>query len=229
VSNRLAKFERCLTVNVEDSPGENPDDPGVWAATFSAPSWRAHDWGAQGKPKQMWTIDDNRVKAEIHRLMVHKTCPLCRVGMYEFPADFQISGTILLCRRCGYWGGRGTREWGNGPFNGRGVIGRYERLSSIDDAGFAALVMQFVRERASMLRMSPTRAERFTVDLISDALDCETVPLGGVQDGGVDGYIVKGDDLKAIIQVKWRQSTKGSESVSVVREVAGTLTRARNS
>jgi Restriction endonuclease len=221
MANRIGKFERCLTINVDDACGDNPDDPAVWAATFSAPTWSTDNWGTDGDPR--YIVDDDRVEAEIHRLTVHKTCPLCRNSMYEFPPDFQPNSVILLCQRCGYWGGRGTREWGLGPFNRRGVIGRYDTLTSIDDEMFEALVMHFVREKDAMLQMSPQRAEKFAVDLISDALDCETVQLGGVKDGGVDGYIVTGDHIKTIIQVKWRESTKGSESVGVVREVAGTL------
>jgi len=47
--------------------------------------------------------------------------------------------------------------------------------------------------------------------------------LGGTKDGGIDGYILKGDKLSTIIQVKWRQDIDRAEAVSVVREVGGTL------
>ncbi|TON82667.1 restriction endonuclease, partial [Vibrio parahaemolyticus] len=39
----------------------------------------------------------------------------------------------------------------------------------------------------------------------------------------VDGYILKGNDISTIVQVKWHESTNKAESVKVVREVAGTL------
>jgi len=61
------------------------------------------------------------------------------------------------------------------------------------------------------------------MDLLSEYLDCEVRPLGGVKDGGVDGYILRGDKVGCIIQVKWRQTVEGAEGVGVVREVAGTL------
>lgn len=67
------------------------------------------------------------------------------------------------------------------------------------------------------------RAEQFVVDLISDYLQCEVKPVGGVKDGGIDGYIIRGDEIHSIIQVKWREDKDKAEGVKVVREVGGTL------
>src|SRR3546814_19031012 len=61
------------------------------------------------------------------------------------------------------------------------------------------------------------------MDMLSDYLDCEVRALGGVKDGGIDGYILRNDTVACIVQVKWRQTPNGAEGVGVVREVAGTL------
>src|SRR3546814_18142869 len=61
------------------------------------------------------------------------------------------------------------------------------------------------------------------MDMLSDYLDCEVRALGGVKDGGIDGYILRNDTVACIVQVKWRQTTNGAAGVGVVREVAGPL------
>jgi hypothetical protein len=72
-------------------------------------------------------------------------------------------------------------------------------------------------------RISPKRAERFVMDLLSTVLECEVRAVGGPQDGGVDGYVVRSDTVRSIVQVKWHGDTTKTEGVSIVREVAGTL------
>jgi restriction system protein len=59
--------------------------------------------------------------------------------------------------------------------------------------------------------------------LLAEVLECEVRAVGAPQDGGVDGYVVRSDAIRSIVQVKWRQDTTKAESVSIVREVAGTL------
>ena len=61
------------------------------------------------------------------------------------------------------------------------------------------------------------------MDLLKEALDCEVRPVGGRNDGGVDGYIVAGEQLKTIVQVKWHRDKHRAEGVRLVREIAGTL------
>jgi restriction system protein len=61
------------------------------------------------------------------------------------------------------------------------------------------------------------------MDLIREVLQCEVVAVGGRRDGGVDGYIVRSDGLKTLVQVKWHRDKDRAESVRLVREVAGTL------
>lgn len=105
----------------------------------------------------------------------------------------------------------------------RGVIGRYKSLLDLDEASTDYLVSHLRRYPEAMTQISPFRAEKFVVDLLKDYLGCEVQALGGRKDGGVDAYILANDKIRTIIQIKWRETRKGAESVSTVREVAGTL------
>ena len=105
----------------------------------------------------------------------------------------------------------------------RAVFGKYTPIEPLDDADSTYLVTHLRRFPEAIKDISPQRAEKFVVDMLSDYLQCEVRPLGGVKDGGIDGYILKGDKLRTIIQVKWREDGRKAEAVSVVRELAGTL------
>ena len=183
---RIAFFDRYMTFHCDfsEEPAQDnlQDSPSDWAADFSDPEWVE----ASG----VWKIKDKRTVKEVQRLMRFRTCAFCRTPMYEFPENFQ-SGTILLCRRCGYWGGHGQRDWGvhqTGPR--RGVLGRYRSLKPLDDQNTDVLLTHLRRHPKDMPKISPRRAERFVADLLSDVLQCESRLVGGVKDGGVDAYLV---------------------------------------
>lgn len=59
--------------------------------------------------------------------------------------------------------------------------------------------------------------------LLAEVLQGEVRHVGGTRDRGVDGYIVVGESIRSIVQVKWHRSTHKAERVGVVREIAGTL------
>jgi restriction endonuclease Mrr len=61
------------------------------------------------------------------------------------------------------------------------------------------------------------------MSLLAEVLECEVRHVGDTGDGGVDGYIVAGENIKSIVQVKWHRSTHKAERVGVVGEIAGTL------
>lgn len=217
---RIAIFDDWLPFHVginQDAPEEN--NPIKWNEFMMAPNFElTYD---DGKEKS-YRLTDERAISEVLRLLKYKTCPICRTNMDIKEQEF--NETILVCLSCGFWGGRGSRMdnvYEKIPL--RGVLGIYRPLSPIKDIDTQNLVMELKRNPSAMNKISPQRAEKFVVDLIGDYLDCEVKPIGGTKDGGVDGYIIKNNKIKSIIQVKWRESTKGAESVSVIREVAGTL------
>lgn len=184
----------------------------------------------------------NPATDEVLRLMRTETCLYCSQPM-EAIYDLESVGRLLLCRACGYWGGRGTRDLGHGGYNLRGVLGAASqdaaRLGglwnvpegrdpdSVDlessDLTFDQLLGQLQALPSRLLQLSPQRAEVVVMDLLAEILECEVRHVGGVHDGGVDGYIVAGDNIRSIVQVKWHQDTRKAERVGVVREIAGTL------
>jgi hypothetical protein len=238
---RLAVFDQKLTFNIAGS-GVEPvtDAPSAWAYRAEPPYWRcwrwtsgddrtydmadivAARWGPKRRSKCEWYVADPRASAEVLRLMKFRTCPFCRTSMIEVDI-YGSDGVVLLCTTCGYWGGRGTREEGLGPFNTRGVIGRYRLLKPLD-ANTTELLMSHIRRcPKAMHSLSPSRGERFVADLLRDLLNCEVRLVGRPKDNGVDIYLVNGDGRRCIVQVKWHRSSNGAETVSVVREVAGTV------
>ena len=83
--------------------------------------------------------------------------------------------TLLLCMNCGFWGGRGFREW-NSHFQAiprRAVLARYHPLEPIDKNGTEYLVTHLRRFPSDMTRISPLRAEKFVIELLADYLKCE--------------------------------------------------------
>jgi Restriction endonuclease len=178
---------------------------------------------------------------EVLRLMRTGSCRYCGRSMDSI-YDHEEVGRLLLCRACGYWGGRGTRELGHGPYNLRGVLGAVSQKAKsgglwnvpegqapddIDlesgDLTFDQLLSQLQALPSRLLQLSPQRAEVVVMDLLAEVLECEVRHVGGVHDGGVDGYIVAGDRIRSIVQVKWHRDTAKAERVGVVREIAGTL------
>lgn len=159
--------------------------------------------------------------SEVLRLVDEGTCRYCGIPMRDISEFF---GRMLVCSACGYWGGRGTRDLGNGPWNHRGALG-VVRLYDLNapELPLGPLLRHLRSVPDSLLQLSPFRAERVVMDLLKESLACEVRPVGGVKDGGVDGYIVAGDELKTIVQVRWHRDTRRAESVRVVREIAGTL------
>lgn len=110
----------------------------------------------------------------------------------------------------------------DGPALNRVVRGVVDFID-LDDATLDQLLYQISTLPDRLRRFDPFRAEVIVADLLAETLDCEVRPVGGRRDGGVDGYIVAGDGARSIVQVKWRETGDRGESVSVVRELAGTM------
>lgn len=217
---RIAVFDDWIPFHI-GSINEGPKDnsPIDWNNFMNSPEFKlVYDQDN----RQEYTLNDKRAINEILRLLKFRTCPVCNSVLDRREPDFYE--TILVCLKCGFWGGRGSRmDNVHEPIPFRGVLGIYRPLTPLKDQDTQDLVMQLKRNPDGLTKIGPQRAERFIVDLIGDFLNCEVKPIGGTKDKGVDGYIIRNDKIKSIIQIKWRESTKGAESVKVVREVAGTL------
>lgn len=222
-SIKIAIFDEWWPVRYEHThPRPKLDEPTQWARFMDVPRFTEFWEGPDGR--KWCEVRDDRVLDELQRLITFKTCPICRTHMHL--RDTGIEGEeIYICLSCGYWGGIGFREWNfhDHLHPMRGAIGRYTPIIPIDNQQTEYLITHLRRSPKDLTKISPKRAEKFVVDLLSDYLDCEVRVLGGVKDGGIDGFILKGDRMSCIIQVKWRESAVGAEGVKVVREVAGTL------
>lgn len=220
---RIAVFDDWIPFHYDyHQPEMKMDDPSDWAASSGMLKFSPFFEGRNGERE--CTVDDPRLQKEVKRLVAYKTCPICRAKTSKVLSSVEDED-IQVCVKCGYWGGIGFREWNSHQhqYPLRGVIGRYKALDPLSAQTTDYLVSHLRKHPKDLPNISPRRAEGFVMDLLSDYLNCETRVLGGVKDGGVDGYIVKGDDVSSIIQVKWHESLNRAESVKVVREVAGTL------
>jgi hypothetical protein len=219
---RVAIFDKWWPVRYDkDHPIPKEDSPSDWAKFMDMPRFTE----AFVHNGEKWReVRDDRVLDELQRIDTFRTCPICHQSVSLRDTGVEDE-RFYVCLRCGYWSGIGFRDWNShlhmDPL--RGVIARYRPLSPLDRAQTDYLVTHLRRTPKDLTKLSPKRAEGFVMDLLSDYLDCEVRALGGVKDKGIDGYILAGDELACIIQVKWRESTGGAESVGVVREVAGTL------
>lgn len=158
-----------------------------------------------------------------------KQCPYCKlkcepVKRYCDDADKDDTPQyIMLCQRCSFWFGRGTRDYAEGPAWDRFVLGKVHSFP-IDstDIDTDQLIKYLNENKKHLTKIDPYKAEDVVCEILSDYLNCEVKKLGGRKDGGIDGYVLKGNEIAAIIQVKWRQNREKAEGVQVVRDVAGT-------
>jgi hypothetical protein len=196
------------------------DEPDTWALQLGVPNF---ELASDLLGERHFRISDARANLEVHRLTQYRTCAICRSPMTQV-SEIEDEA-LLLCAECGYWGGRGFRDWNSHlhiiPM--RGVVGRYQPIANLDDASTNYLVSHLRRFPERMFGVTPFRAEKFVADLLADYLDCEVYQLGGRKDGGVDAFVLANDKIRTIVQIKWRETTDGTESVRTIREVAGTL------
>lgn len=221
---RVAIFDDFMPIKFDyRKPYPEEDNPSDWARSLGGLRFTEFFDPPAGDGRYC-QVDDERLENELRRLTKFSTCPICRNGTEKVPSWVEDEN-IQICLNCGYWGGIGFRDW-NSHMHAhpmRGVIGRYQAINPIDAQSTEYLISHFRRFPDQLPNISPKRSEEFVMDLLSDYLDCEVKTLGGTKDGGVDGYILKGNDISTIIQVKWHESLNKAESVKVVREVAGTL------
>lgn len=180
-------------------------------------NWQPEVWESYIGPRY-----DSKALFEIHRLMKFGTCPFCLTKMKQVDKDIQ-PGTIFVCYECFYYGGRGTRGWFEGPSNARGNLGRLKIIENLDEVSEDILIKHLSLNSEDIIKLTPKNAEKIVPVILKDYLNCEVKAIGGVKDGGIDALAIRGENSKLIIQIKWRETSKGSEAVSVVREVGGTL------
>lgn len=221
---RVAVFDKWLVMRWQhpgpDVPSE--DSPDMWASALEPPELTEGFFSKEQAPE--YEVSDERAMLEVARVLHHKSCAICR-GPMVMRNTWIEDEQIFVCCSCGYWAGVGFREWNmhHHMYPLRSAIGRYFPLQPLDSMTSDFLVTHLRRSPQDMTSLSPNRAEKFVADLLADALDCEVRHVGQPGDGGVDAYVVRSNEIRSIVQVKWHRDIAKAESVSVVREVAGTL------
>ncbi len=199
----LFNIGKDLTVN-EDRP--NP----IWTSGLWIPKRCGNDISS-----------DDIAKKELFRLLKYNTCPFCGEKMRDIAEYKDYGNSIFVCDNCLYWGGRGSRI--DGPYSTRGILGRMEFTNNIEDVKLEQVLVYLKSNIEKIYDLSPREAEKLLPHILSDYLDCEVLAFGGVKDKGIDALAIHGDGVKMLIQIKWRKNQSKAESVSVVREVGGTM------
>lgn len=143
--------------------------------------------------------------------------------VYELSGKCTPEDYLVICDAWGFWFGKGEKET-TGPAGLRGAVGlvTYKSLDDLDIPS-TELISFLNKEQKWITHVNPYKAEKLVCQLLEDAFGWEVKHIGGRRDGGVDALAVLLGSRKTIVQIKWRPNTKKAESVSTVRELAGTL------
>lgn len=174
-----------------------------------------------------WRINGDPRAAFLHRLDASKHCPFCAVPLQSvigLDAGFDKSDYLFVCTLCGFWFGRGTYPDFRGfdPLN-RGAIGLIRTPLDINELPVDRLIAVLNEDAEYLSKIDPFRAEEVVCEILRRSFGWDVTAVGGRRDGGVDAYAVIGEGLRSIVQIKWGTTTHKAESVSIVREFAGTL------
>lgn len=175
-----------------------------------------------------WPLDSESGRGRFfNKLHDAIECPFCAIQMRKVDAlsgKCTPSDYVVICDVCGFWFGRGMSEWYGGPKHLRGVVGLLSYMPLDDPAIPTDELLAFLnRESKWLTNVDPFKAEDLVCRLLHDAYGWEVRHVGGRRDHGIDAYATLAGRRKAIVQIKWRQDPRKAESVSTVRELAGTL------
>ncbi len=185
--------------------------------------WISGQWKAELPMSNEHVGFDNVAKEELFRMLKYKTCPFCKEKMIDISSYKKSGDSLFVCKNCLYWGGRGSRADFDAPYLNRGVLGRIDFINNIDEGKLEQIIVYLNSNIEKLYELTPQEAEKLMPHILRDYLDCEVLAFGGVKDKGIDALAIHGNGLKTIIQIKWRKKCNKAESVSVVREVGGTL------
>lgn len=185
--------------------------------------WISGQWKAERPMSNKQVGISSIAKEELFRMLKYKTCPFCKKEMIDILNREKYGESLFVCKNCLYWGGRGSREEPCAPYLNRGVLGRIDFINNVDEMKLEQIIVYLNNNIEKLYELTPQEAEKLMPYILRDYLDCEVLAFGGVKDKGIDALAIHGNGIKTIIQIKWRKNCNKAESVSVVREVGGTL------
>lgn len=208
---RLPLFDDDFLFLLQNEVDVTDDIPDV---RWIDPAWRPEREFSRASVRY-----DSIAEREIFRLFKFQTCPFCRENMKELKTP---TGKVFVCTNCFYWAGRGNRPMVSDPL-GRAILGRLHIVDNPEEAPLDLLINHLSENSDKLFGLTPGQAEKILPPVLSDYLKCEVIAIGGVKDKGIDALVIRGENEKMLIQIKWRQEKDVAEAVSVVREVGGTL------
>lgn len=145
----------------------------------------------------------------------------------SLPARFRA---LTTCVKCNWWSyfEDGLYEDDDGPNAEYDYIfalhwGKIIEFDTSDMRAPVEALRKYISRKPEILYgIHPKSLEHIVRSCFSDFFDCEAIHVGGPGDGGVDVVLLDGDN-PTLVQVKRRSNPKSVESVSVVRELLGSL------
>ena len=147
-------------------------------------------------------------------------------------ANRGVGTAVAYCTDCGWWcrervdtpvGGEADQDfsdetWGYSFVDS--VLARFE--ADALDVPVQIMRDELYRKPELLNRIHPRKLEELVASIFSDFFHCEAILTGQTKDGGVDVYLIDGEE-KYLIQVKRRRSSNAIEGVQAIRELAGVL------
>lgn len=149
----------------------------------------------------------------------------------EHGLDARVCDKVIrvhVCESCKWWyimSSKYYENWVYGTFEDYHTLyeGIIKKFSLVDSKTPTDVLRRHLTDHPHHIHaINPRSFERLVADIYRDFYDCEVKHVGATNDGGVDLIAVIADEPH-LIQVKRRSSPKRAESVSVVRELIGTL------
>jgi hypothetical protein len=162
-------------------------------------------------------------------------CPYCKNRLYksEF-LSWTTSGEhlatytckALSCEICNWWVFQVYHRTSVGQYDYSYLITYEGIVYQFDVCNFdlplTAIRKEISKKGFNKTYLSPKELELLVGSIMRDYLECKVKHLGGPGDGGIDLLLLESEH-PVIVQVKHRKNRSKKESVSVVRELLGTL------
>lgn len=185
---------------------------------------------------------NRRRVASASRLMNRKRCVCCGTMLaredkdgFALNAGWNIS--VRYCPACGWWCAEqeGTptgcieefteevRREDDDLWNYNFFVGRLREFR-VNDITIPVdlLAAHIAKNHDALYSVHPRKFEELIADVFADFFSCEVELTAQTRDGGIDLYLLNGDE-PALVQVKRRCRSDTTERVSVIRELAGVL------
>jgi hypothetical protein len=165
-------------------------------------------------------------------------CPFCGAQLNDYNNTNGMAMNrgwathLKSCNNCGWWcademntpvGGEPDSDFSEETWGYIALEGTIRRFKADDLTLPVALLRDYARRHSEILyQIHPRKFEELLASILSDFFECEVTLTGQTVDGGVDMYLVRGNETY-LVQAKRRSKPGSTEGVQVVRELAGVM------